>query len=167
VLGIERREFAKRPLISETPELWGLFCLRANEEEPRPVAWHRSEAKAQHWMCYVREQTVWSCTCGQRYEDHQPLVLATFALQRQHDRDRAASDAAIRQPAAPAVTFSETMADPETSLPPPPDPKPPTRGPHAERLERARAVHEAAKKAMPRQPVRREAPKDPFDEEDR
>lgn len=179
VLGVQRHEFPQRPLISEETVLWGVFCHRADEDTPRPVAWLRSEADAQRWCVYVREQSDWSCPCGHRYEAHRPLTAPDFATQRAREQADAeyqrtqAREAEVAQrqaassPEAP-IAFSETMADPESDLPPPPDPTPTpkgTRGPHAERLERARAVHEAAKKAMPRKPVKRDIPKDPFEED--
>jgi len=177
VLGVQRQEFTRPVLISDTSLLWGVWCHPAQDPDPRVVVWYKSEAAAQRYLLYVIGST-WTCSCGQPYATHRALEAPTFALQREADQSdardaaEAAAPPAPDAPAAPAVTGRETMADPEG----PADstsarqrranqPTRSGRGPHADRLERARAVHEAAKKAMPKKPLRREIPQDPFEED--
>jgi hypothetical protein len=164
VLGIERREFTKPPLISDQTALWGIFCLRAGADEPRPVAWHRSEDKAQRALAYLRESTVWSCLCGQRYEDHRLLATATFADQRQRDQAEEPSQRATDAPVEPGPSDAQSQRE-RWAKEPSAEPKKRPRGPHADRLDKARAAHEAATRPTPA-PETPDPVKDPFAEED-
>jgi hypothetical protein len=102
----------------------------------------------------VRAST-WKCPCGQPFADHRSLEAPTFALQREADRAlaREASEAT-----APMVIEEIPPSEPAPA-------KAPRHGPHADRLERARAAHEAAIRPKPAPAPKPSPTKDPFEED--
>jgi hypothetical protein len=170
ILGLQRVEYERPPLIHEERVLWGIYCHAAADAGPRVVALWKTQARAAQYLRFAMASS-WACDrCGTRFDRHRPLEASTFAEQRQRDvaRPRAEelappSEAADLPPEGltPAAVDRAGTAQAEAQR----QEKATRRGPHAERLETARAVHEAAKQAMAKRPVKRDTPKDPFEDE--
>jgi hypothetical protein len=142
------------------------------------VADHRGEERGAQALA-SSERSAWPCSaCGRPDRDHVRIWTEGVPLDEAFRAHRAMQlgqeaqalqpptvspeELEARSPAKGPLTFSDTPADPETYLPPPPEAKPRRRGPHADRLEKARAAHEAATRPKPKLVK----PKDPFDVED-
>jgi hypothetical protein len=78
VLGLEKARYDHIPFIYTESELWGVWCLRAQDERPRLTALWKTQARAQQYLTFVLQST-WKCPrCGWSLGEHRPLQAETF-----------------------------------------------------------------------------------------
>jgi hypothetical protein len=174
-------DYAQPPLITEANVLWRVVCFGPEAEAPKAVAYHRGEERCAQALAYS-ERSAWPCSaCGRPDRDHVRIWTESVPLEEAFRAHRAMQLGQEAQ--SPTVSPEELEARspgkermggiaphaevPVTPAPPLEAPNQPPRsgrqrGPHADRLEKARAAHRAATQPKPKVVT----PRDPFDVED-